>query len=87
MSRQRFSKLTAVSLLVLFTMIAVMIANVWVKPGKEEADSLSKILFPAFAGTVAIVVLLLADWFLPRLRVFFTILLCIGLLVLGYALR
>lgn len=87
MSRQRISKLTSVSLLVLFTMIAVMIANVWVKPGKEEADNLSKIMFPAFAGSVAIVVLLTADWFLPRLRLFFTIVLCIGLLVLGYALR
>jgi di/tricarboxylate transporter len=87
MSRQKLSKLTSVSWLVLFTMIAVMIANVWSKPIKDDPGNMSTILFPAFAGSAAIVLLLLIDWFLPRLRIFVTILLCAGLLVLGYALR
>ena len=87
MSRQSLSKLTSASLVVLATVVAIMIANVWVKTDKLENASMSTVLFPAFAGSAALVLLLVIDWFLPRLRIIITILLCAGLIALGYALR
>jgi hypothetical protein len=81
------SKKTAIIFILLSAIASYAIANLGVYTGNMEMGAIAFLFGPPIIGLATLVIFLLLDWIFPKIRVIIMVLLIIGNLATGIALR